>query len=174
MGIVSDDKLVFHACRADAGARAELVKRHYKGVFMKCFGILGNVHDAEDAAQEVMLTAFSKLHKLRERDKFAAWVITIARNTCINYFQKKVYLKKILEENAGKSESSTNEFVELHLAIGKLPSEVREPLVMYYLQAKGVKVIAEELAMSASSVYQKLKTATVQLHELLVEQGVRK
>ena len=100
MGIVSDEKLVFLACKADAGARAELVKRHYKGVFMKCFGILGNAGDAEDAAQEVMLIAFSKLHKLRETDKFGAWVITIARNTCINYFQKKVRLRKMLEEGA--------------------------------------------------------------------------
>lgn len=174
MGIVSDEKLVFLACRHDAGARAELVKRHYKSVFMKCFGILGNVHDAEDAAQEVMLTAFSKLHKLRETDKFAAWVITIARNTCINYLRKKVRLRKMLEKKVSESETSTNEFPELHLAIGELPSEVREPLVMYYLQEKGVKTIAEDLQTSASAVYKNLKKATVQLHELLVEQGVRK
>ena len=45
----SDEKLVAGARRGEKSAYAVLVKRHYRGVFAVCLGVLGNVHDAEDS-----------------------------------------------------------------------------------------------------------------------------
>ena len=172
--MLSDEKLVISACSGNKAAQTAIVKRHYRGVFMKCFGLLGNAHDAEDIAQEVMLKAFAEMHKLREHNKFASWLSAMARNMCINYIRRQVHLKKVLQENVPETNTPTNEYAELHRAIEKLPGEQRVPLVMYYLEDKGVKVIAKELDASTSAVYQKLRTATTQLHEILVKQGVKR
>ncbi len=45
--------------------------------------------DAEDVLQEVYLTACRKFSQLKCRDSFKAWLISIARNKCNDYFRKK-------------------------------------------------------------------------------------
>jgi len=55
------DDNVIRACQnGDRAAYAALVKTCYKSVFALCLGILGNTHDAEDAAQEAMLKGIEK------------------------------------------------------------------------------------------------------------------
>ena len=53
----------------------------------------------------------------------------------------------------------------------RLPEHLRLPLVMYYMEHRGVSDIALELRMSASNVYERLRTALQELHGLLIEQG---
>jgi DNA-directed RNA polymerase specialized sigma24 family protein len=53
------DKLVESAAKGDRQAYGELVGRYYRPVLMECLAVLGRLHDAEDAAQEVMLQGFT-------------------------------------------------------------------------------------------------------------------
>ncbi|MCX5644342.1 MAG: hypothetical protein NTZ17_06615 [Phycisphaerae bacterium] len=62
----SDQELTSASCLGDRAAYALLVRRHYKSVFLVCFGILGNVHDAEDIAQDAMLRGFEQIGRLRD------------------------------------------------------------------------------------------------------------
>ena len=45
--------------------------------------------DADDVLQEVYLTAYQKFPQLKSKDSFKAWLISIARNKCNDYFRKK-------------------------------------------------------------------------------------
>ena len=45
--------------------------------------------DADDVLQDVFLTAYQKFPQLKNRDAFKAWIISIARNKCNDYFRKK-------------------------------------------------------------------------------------
>ena len=93
------DESVVRACRqGDKAAYAVLVKRHYRHVFALCLGVLGNVHDAEDVAQETMLKGFLKIKKLNKGEQFEAWILRIARNLCFDFLrgQKR---KKVLAAN---------------------------------------------------------------------------
>ena len=45
--------------------------------------------DAEDILQETYLTAYQKFSQLRNPDAFKAWVLSIARNKCTDYFRQK-------------------------------------------------------------------------------------
>ena len=40
--------------------------------------------DADDVIQEVYLAAYQKFPQLKNRDSFKAWIISIARNKCID------------------------------------------------------------------------------------------
>ena len=56
----------------------------YSGmVYRHCLHMLGNPHEAEDAAQESMLRAFRAFDAFRG-DAVASWLFRIAHNTCLD------------------------------------------------------------------------------------------
>ena len=55
--------------------------------------------------------------------------------------------------------------------MARLPGDLRLPLVMYYFDGQNVKTVAEKLEISTSGVYQKLRAAIKELHEVLTAQG---
>ena len=50
---------------------------------------LPSAADADDVLQEVYLTAFERFAQLKNKDSFKAWLISIARNKCNDYFRRK-------------------------------------------------------------------------------------
>ncbi len=64
--------------RGDREAFRILVERESTAVIRACHRVLGDVHDAEDAAQEAFVTAFRSLDSWRGDGSFAAWMARIA------------------------------------------------------------------------------------------------
>lgn len=50
---------------------------------------LNSKADADDVLQEVYFTAYQKFPQLKNKASFKAWIISIARNQCNDYFRKK-------------------------------------------------------------------------------------
>ena len=165
------EKLVKASQAQDKNAYASLVKAHYRHVFLLCLGMVGNVHDAEDIAQDVMLKGFEQIRKLRDPAQFGSWIAKIAKNLCINFYRRKKRIGRLLTEKAARPNQSADENDRLHLAIEKLPQDIRLPLVMYYFDGRDVKAVSKKLSISSSGVYQKLRVGIKQLHKLLAEQG---
>ena len=166
-----DEKLVEASQAGDKNAYASLVKAYYRYVFLVCLGMVGNVHDAEDIAQDVMLKGFEQIRKLRDPGQFGSWIARISKNLCINFIRRKQRTGKALTEKAIRLNQTADENGRLHQAIEKLPQDVRLPLVMYYFDGESVRTVSQKLNISDSSVYQKLRTGIKQLHRLLAEQG---
>jgi RNA polymerase sigma-70 factor (ECF subfamily) len=62
----------------------------YRGqLHAHCYRMLGSVHDAEDAMQEVSLRAWRALAKFEGRSSLKSWLYTIATNTCLNQIEKR-------------------------------------------------------------------------------------
>lgn len=168
----SDRELALASYQGDRTAYALLVRRHYKPVFLVCLGVLGNVHDAEDVAQDAMLRAFQQIGQLRDSSQFGGWIAAIARNLSINQLRKRKAAAKAPEtERPAGHERPESPYEDLEQAMARLPSDLRLPLVMYYFDGQNVKTVARKLEISTSGVYQKLRTAIRQLHEILTAQG---
>jgi len=163
----SDEILVAASCRGDKSAYAMLVERHYKHVFAMCLGMLADVHDAEDVAQDAMLKGLLKIAELREGEQFGRWILRIAGNLCIDLLRRRKRVKLVAAEYPAQAQQTTNENHDLHWAIKRLPKELRIPLVMYYFDNKKAKAIAERLNISHSGACQRIRTARQQLHKLL-------
>lgn len=167
----SDKNLVNACCAGDRKAYAALVEKYYRHVFLTCMGVLGNVADAEDIAQDAMLKGFVDISKLRDGTRFGPWVTRIAKNMCINLIRRKQSSKKAFEKKAKELNETTTENDGLQQAIEKLPQEIRLPLLLFYFDGYSAKTVAERMNISVPGVYLKLRTATKQLHELLIRQG---
>lgn len=164
------DNSVIHACQnGDKAAYAGLVERHYKGVFALCLGMLGNVHDAEDAAQEAMLKGFLRIRKLKKHKQFEWWILRIAKNHCIDFLRKQKRIRASGVKESRLTDHQDSDHDELEQAIRCLPQELRVPLTMFYFDDKNAKTIADKLNISHSGTCQRIREARRKLHELLTE-----
>lgn len=164
-----DENLVRACQRNDKTAYAALVQRHYRHVFAMCLGILTNVDDAEDIAQEAMLKGLLKIKKLDKAEQFESWILQIARNLCIDFLRRRKRTKVFGIEQPAQPTQLTGGNFDLLKAIRRLPQELRVPLTMYYFDGKNAKTIARKLNISHSGACQRIRTARKKLHELLTE-----
>jgi RNA polymerase sigma-70 factor (ECF subfamily) len=67
----------------DADAFRTLVERESRSVVRACYRILGDLHEAEDAAQEAFVTAYRALGTWRGDGPFGAWLARIATRIAV-------------------------------------------------------------------------------------------
>jgi RNA polymerase sigma-70 factor (ECF subfamily) len=158
-----------HAETQGRTADEEFVRQHYDHVFAVCYGILVNVHDAQDAAQETMLRGLVKAARRMDPGQLGPWIIRVARNLCIDRLRRRKRREPPAELPSGPSRQDLNAQLELEQAIRRLPAELRGPLLMHYFDGRSAKTIAENLNISHSGVCQRLRMARRQLHEFLTE-----
>ncbi len=166
---LSDEKLVADSRAGNKGAYAVLIRRHYRRVLLVCVGVLGNIHDAEDIAQDALLKGFTDIGELRHSSKFGPWLAKVARNLCINHLRRKKRAEEIYAQTQPPPENAPADTELLQRAIAGLPGDIRMFIVMHFLGKKPVKGIAEEMSISPSGVYAKLRKGLHMLHDMLSE-----
>jgi len=77
---LTDDELVRRARAGDRAAYGELVRAHQELAFRTAMLITRNAADAEDAAQEAFVKAWSALDRFREGEPLRPWLLTIVAN----------------------------------------------------------------------------------------------
>src|SRR5687768_14635961 len=70
-------------------AFGELYKTHCRRVRGLCRQLLGSAERAEDAAQEAFLRAYRSFETYDASNSFAAWIMSIARNHCLDLLRRR-------------------------------------------------------------------------------------
>jgi RNA polymerase sigma-70 factor (ECF subfamily) len=83
----------------DESAFAKLIEPYRGQLHAHCYRMLGSVHDAEDALQEVSLRAWRGLGRFEGRSSLKSWLYTIATNTCLNQIERRP--KRVLPVDYG-------------------------------------------------------------------------
>lgn len=86
-----------------------LMSAHYRAVERYVRWRLPPEADADDILQEIWLTAYRRFGQLKSRDAFKAWVLSIARNKCADWFRRA----------AGRREVSLDALPERALPVGR-------------------------------------------------------
>ncbi len=118
------------------------------------YNLTNNVEDAKDLIQETALRAYSNKHNFTVGTNFRAWVITIMRNTFINFYRKRKFRKTYAQPNdsfvfindnhANDNQALSNIMMqELNNIIHNLDVAFRKPFMMFY---EGYKY--EEIALA--------------------------
>ena len=81
----SDEELAALAARegSDGVAFTALVERFRERVWRVCWRLMGNEHDAQDAAQEVFVRLFFDRAKFAGRSRYSTWLHGVAIRTCL-------------------------------------------------------------------------------------------
>jgi RNA polymerase sigma-70 factor (ECF subfamily) len=85
----TDAEIIRATIDGDADAFSDLVKRYSRDVYGFAFFMAKNESDAEDIAQETFVKVWKNLKKFKPEQKFKSWLLTIARNTTIDYIRKR-------------------------------------------------------------------------------------
>ncbi len=183
----SDEQIVRRALAGDAEAFGEIVRRWERRIYALAFGMLGCAEDARDATQETFFAAFRNLRGFRGEAKVSSWLHRIAVNQCITRQRRsRVRGETALDDVsatvgarfAAPARTSPARTLESHerseavrLAIGALPLELREVVVMKEFEELTFQEIAVALDIPLSTVKSRLYTALRQLRLRLEKHG---
>ena len=174
-----DAELVVRTCRGDNDAFAELVARYQDYMHNTIGHMVGFGQDAEDLTQEVFLKAYRGLGGFRRRAQFSTWLYGIMLNCVRSYWRHKGRRPNVvsLDRSAGEDgddpapdppsptdgpdgevERSEN-VAMIRAAIGRLPEELREIVVMRDLQGMSYEDLALTLDLPLGTVKSRLARA---------------
>lgn len=95
----NDDVLwVQRTLEGDPQAFGELVQRYERDVFNLAYRMLNERREAEDAAQEAFLRAYSNLDRYDQQRSFKTWLLSITSNHCIDRLRRRRLTWLSLEE----------------------------------------------------------------------------
>jgi RNA polymerase sigma-70 factor (ECF subfamily) len=177
-----EQEWIAQARQGDLGAFAHLVQAYQRPVYNLAYRMLGNVQDAEDAAQETFLRAFQHLQTYDPRRKFATWILSIASHHCVDRLRRQrrpcASLDEAMEqgpppapegdpEETAAAREASDEVQRLLLLLG--PRD-RLTVVLYYWYGMSHSEIAEATASSVSAVKSRLHRARLALAKAIQEQ----
>lgn len=168
-----DGDLVRAARAGDKRAFVEIVARHQAMVCGIALSLLGDFAASEDAGQEAFLTAWRKLHELREPERLRPWLAQIARNAALGYLRRTrghAALEdalSIADQGPLPDEVAANEeeAALVRDSLARLPETYRLPLVLFYREGQSVTAVAESLGISEDAVKQRLTRGREMLRE---------
>ncbi len=157
--------LVELARGGDKEAFGQLYDHYQPSVYRFLYYRVGSVPLAEDLTAETFFRALRNMHSFRWQGKdFGAWLMTIARNLTADHFKAGRTRLEQTTEDMGTLDSTaagpesevlsalTNE--ALLRALGELPTEQRECLIMRFLQGLSIAETAEILGRSTGAIKQ--------------------
>jgi len=148
----SDAELVLAAQRGDVPAFEQLYARYAPVVRSILLGRLAAA-DADDALQEVFMTAHAKLESLREPAAFAGWIARIARNRAEDFRRGAAETQQLDRDYAARStQQESAEAAHALAAIRALPAAYRETLLLRFVEGMSGPEIAARTGLTPGSV----------------------
>ena len=151
------EKLVRRAQRGDRDAFVRLMEEHKLSMTRTALAVLHDEEDAADAIGETVLTAFAKLHTLREPKYFKTWLTRVLLCNCYGILRLRRGLAPLDQLPEGAAPEKDRDLaLDVGEALSSLAENDRLVLTLYYLNDISVKDIAGTLGISEGAVKQRL------------------
>lgn len=174
-GISEDRRLVLLARGGDRGAFGDLVRKYAGLVRALVTARLGRGPEAEDAAQDVFLTAFERLPRLEDPERFAGWLAKIATNRALEGLRRrKVRATGSLEalpgeppapESGDHPAETAEETSKMLTLLSGLDERTQVVLLLRFREGLAVKDIAARLGENPPATAMRISRALRRLRE---------
>jgi RNA polymerase sigma-70 factor (ECF subfamily) len=148
---------VVAAQRGDRDALRYLYIRFKDNVYGYVLSIVHDTHEAEDLTQHVFLKLIDVIVKYEPREvPFSSWVLRVARNVAVDHMRARrlVPVEEVFGDDAdGGAGPAFEESLSLRQALGALPDEQREVVVLRHVAGLSPGEIATRLNKTESAVH---------------------
>ena len=156
--------------------------QYIDGLFSYAIMLTRNRAEAEDLVQETYVRAIQAIDRLRENSNLKSWLFTILRNLWLNQLRKRKTTPQLVEIDGDGNTADgllantrdsyeilvSNEDAErVRYAIGKLPPDFKEIILLREFEQLSYQEIATVLGCPAGTVMSRLGRARAKLRVLL-------
>ena len=131
-----------------------IIRTQSRALFAIAYGILQNREEAEDAVQDALVKAWKSRWRVRDPEKFPAWLCMIARYRARDVFRKRrtVPLSEIPETADTETTDTTMLDRQLHSALAELPEIHRVAISLRYFEEMDYATIESRLGLTNGSL----------------------
>ena len=169
---------VRQAMDGDAAAFCNLVEAYQKPVYNLAYRLLGNSVEAEDAAQETFIRAYTRLNTYDPTRKFSSWMLSIASHYCIDMLRRRKgnllsmeELPPMVDLSMPHSDQPEQVVIEGQIAdqvqslLDALTPAYRTPVILRYWYDMSYQEIADTMGVTESTIKTRLHRARAKLAE---------
>ncbi len=154
----STDREIYRAAiLGDRDAFELIIRGSSRQLFAIAYGVLQNREEAEDVVQDTFIKAWKARWRVREPEKFPAWLATIARHRARDLARRRltVPLSEELNETPDPASENVDDALHgaevhghIHAALAALPETHRVALSLRYFEALDYETIERTLGLT--------------------------
>lgn len=168
-----DALLVIQAQLGDRRALADLIGHWHDPLWRYVRHMLNGTSMTDDVSQEVWASVLKALPRLRQPERFAPWLFTIARRSVMNRL-KHIYRPHDLAESDQAVDDQTAAVLnrtQVVEGLASIPMPEREVLVLFYLHDLAIEDCAQILQVPTGTIKSRLSRARRLLRDRLTDRG---
>ena len=163
---LAEESAIQRAGHGDHAAFEGLLAVRIDRLFRTACAILGNESDARDAVQDACVSAWLELPRLRDTERFDAWLSRVLVNVCRMRLRHLGRVREIPMQPEHDRPGDPGDDPALHedteavaRAFGRLKADDRAILVLHHLEHRSVREIAAALGIPAGTLKWRLHAA---------------
>jgi RNA polymerase sigma-70 factor (ECF subfamily) len=171
------DSLIQECLNGNQAAWETIVRQHWRKVFNVAYKFVGKHDEAEDLTQDIFLKIFKALHSFDRRANFQTWIISIARNLCIDHYrsvrkERETIAREVDTGDLSPASSDASPLLQLEQsdlrallrrALDQLPETLRTAVVLRDLHELSYQEIAERLRLPEGTVKSRINRGRLEL-----------
>ena len=168
--------LVCTARRGDKEALQTLISRNWGWLKGVVYSVLASSHDVDDVMQEICLRVITKIHTLREPERFRAWLAILAKRTAIQH-RRRFRPEAIVSEEPVYAGDPAADIEKRELcgrvleAVRELPEKYREVFVLAHSGELTYAQMAEVLDIPITTMQIRLVRARQLVRDQIAGKG---
>ena len=142
------------AIQGDRNAFERIIRSMSRNIFAIAYAILQSREEAEDAVQDTFIKAWKSRWRIRNAEKFPAWISTIARHRARDVARRRRSeplphdLESIQTEDGPDARAGSVLDVEVQSALAQLPELHRAAVTLRYFEELDYATIEQTLGLS--------------------------
>ncbi|MDQ0091026.1 RNA polymerase sigma-70 factor (ECF subfamily) [Paenibacillus anaericanus] len=178
--VVTDEQLLMQFKQGNTAVLELFVYRYHQTIYAYLYRLTSKRQLAEDLAQECFVRVFTALQAGRLPERFRPWIYRIATNLCRDVWKSGAYRYEVTAKDTGVYDAADGgkdtvasfldkqyEREAVIAALGALPEEERQIVILRFYEELKLEEIAELLELPLGTVKSKLYRAFRRLADIL-------